>query len=173
MLYSTSIFSKGPQTSQKSRSHLQIPGARGVTCCKFHTKHPQFWSDPWLSALWHFLLGACIVKHIFVCKEKRTVIMLKILVAIIHNLVTQGTGHLEFVHPWSSEMISHTTILSVRNFLRWILCCTSLLLHFTHLSLNFVSTSLAKVPPVSWYCCKTSQVLWYVWEAHQVAFLWI
>jgi len=81
-----SIFSRGPQTSQKSRSHFQIPGARGLTCCKFHTKHPQFWSDPWLNVLWHFLLGACVVINIFVYKKKRTVIMLKILVAIKHNL---------------------------------------------------------------------------------------
>lgn len=75
-----SIFSRGPQTSQKSKSHLQFPGARGLTCSKLHTKHPQFQSDPWLSALWHFLLGACVVIHILACKEKREVIMLKIFI---------------------------------------------------------------------------------------------
>ena len=106
------IFSRGPQTSQKSRSHLQIPGARGLTCSKFHIKHSWFWSDPWLNALWHFLLGACVVIHIFACKEKWAVMLLKILVAIIHNLVNRGPGHLGFVHPWSSDMISHNTIQS-------------------------------------------------------------
>jgi len=39
------------QIFQKSKSHFQILGTSRVTCCKIHTKDPQFWSDMWTSLL--------------------------------------------------------------------------------------------------------------------------
>ena len=63
-----SIFSRGPQTSQKSRSHFHILGARMLTCSKFHTKHLQFWSDPWLT---HSFIHSFIHVHVIYSRHHK------------------------------------------------------------------------------------------------------
>jgi hypothetical protein len=52
-----------------------------------------------VTAIAHFLLGACVPIHILVWKEKKTaVIMLRMLGAAILNLGTWATWHTRLAH---------------------------------------------------------------------------
>ena len=55
-----------------------------------------------LATMWHFLLGAGELIHVFVSMLVRgtTIIMLYILGATTQNVVTWTTRHPEVVHPW-------------------------------------------------------------------------
>ena len=52
-----------------------------------------------LTVNWRSLLGTCELIHIFVCKDKTAVIMLKILGATVQNLGARATWHQGFMHP--------------------------------------------------------------------------
>ena len=45
----------------------------------------------YVTVMWRVLLGACELRHIFVCKEKTAIITLKISGATARNLVTRAT----------------------------------------------------------------------------------
>jgi hypothetical protein len=74
-----------PQIFQKSRSHLQILGARRVTWSKMDTEDPQFWSDLPLSAAFCSMHGNWYTFSYV--RTNNAKIMLKILGATVQKLV--------------------------------------------------------------------------------------
>jgi len=77
----------------RKHSGLHILGARRVIRSKLHTEDPQFCSDLWPS----LLLGARELIHIFVCKRRTAVIMLKTVFAVVRKEVFWATRR-----PWWS-----------------------------------------------------------------------
>lgn len=53
-----------------------------------------------LTVIWHYILDACELMHILLCRGKIAVIMLKIVGATIHSFVAGMTRHLWFVCLW-------------------------------------------------------------------------
>jgi cytidine deaminase len=56
-----------------------------------------------LTVIWRFLLGACELRHIFVCKENTAIVTVKISGATAQNLVFRVTRDQGYVQPCSSE----------------------------------------------------------------------
>jgi hypothetical protein len=61
------------------------------------------------SVIWSFLLGACVLIHIFVRTEKYAIIMVKIFGATKQNWVGRSTWRPAFVHP----CFTFTTLFSL------------------------------------------------------------
>ena len=78
-----------------------------MTWSKLH-KNPQFLNDLWTS----LVSGTFYMMHmnwytfLFTSQKKTAVIMLKISGATVQKLVTQATGHLWTVHPWSTILLN-------------------------------------------------------------------
>jgi hypothetical protein len=62
-------INRGQQIPPKHRHQFQILDARNVTWKRSNTKDPKFWHDMcnWLK--WHFVLVACGLLHLILCKE--------------------------------------------------------------------------------------------------------
>lgn len=78
---------RGPQIFRISNSCLQTLGARSMTWSKFHTEHPQLWSDQLHSLLFGTSHHACELNAFLYIRDKTAIIMPKISGATIQNWV--------------------------------------------------------------------------------------
>ena len=92
------MYIRNPQIFQKFWRHLQILGTIQLLWSKCHIEDPQFWSDLWTSPLiWHILLGTCGLIHIFICKEKTAIIVLRVCTTWYRCDI--GTNVWKFIRP--------------------------------------------------------------------------
>lgn len=84
---------------KKSRSHIQILGARNMTWSELHTGDPQFCRHPCYLAL---STQRMYTNNFCVYKRKTTIITLRILVAILANLLTTSTKFAAAAHNFAT-----------------------------------------------------------------------